>query len=904
MPQLCTSHVLSGRPSLLALLAGSCLATASLAGPPTFTLTGAAPGDLSNFFRAVNFDGSMIVGYGTPGVGFDGRATFWNFGSGLPPFSLGLAPGATFSDPDHITGDGLIVFGRGDTGTWVFSNPGPIAPLAGGTLTDISRDGTRKLWNGFFAPARQVSVGPITPLPNVSPFLPETVGVAISPDGDQVVGYGRNVIPGGGYGDPDIVQEVAAVWTAATNSWTQLGGLAGEKSRAVRISEDGSVIVGESDANTPSFSLVTRVWIKVGAGPLVDLTSLVSEELEGRVLDMSDDGSKVLMTVGGVEYLWDAVNGAQNVRDVLFSLNHLPINLTTLSFHALSGNGRYVAGQAVTGFSDLTAFTAPIVDSCPVPSNGLPDAVEVLLKSGDPVPGLSGPVVSDIQNASIGEGGTVSLQVFAGGDPILLSGVPGFSLAPVCTIGGAAPVAGETFMSVGSGNAKFNENAGFRAQLSPSATVGIFNGSPSGGVSLFARSGDPVPTLTSTYTFSPFGGPLFNNVGETAFFSGISSGGFLFFAGTPSSVAPVFINAATRAEYPSGAGFTDPVLIGFNDKGQILLKERVLHPSVPTEADEVLMVRVIDSPASWIRVAEGRQAPGRAPGVAFGSIDAGNTTFDRNGRVAFVNTPTDGIEGLFAESDFGLGSLLKVGEELPGIAGSTVQGFDTLTMDDRRGVVASVFYSDAFGSQMAAWACNTAGYGVRVLAKSGDPAPDVVPCGVIDAVFVEGANRNQQTLLQVRLTGNSYSFSDEVLYLHDRVRGLVKLVQTQTPFEVAPGDARIVNRFRPLTTSTGSLSDGRENWLDHAGNALTILEFTDGTEAVVRFRVKPTAFPCPADFNGDGLVDDSDFVIFAGAYNDLVVPPADGVCDVNADGVVDDVDFTLFAPAYDELLCP
>lgn len=905
MSQLHARTVLSGRPSLLALAAGSCLAAASLAGPPTFTLTRAASGDLSNFFRAVNFDGSMIVGYGTSGIGFNGRATFWSFDSGSLPFSLGLAPGATFSDPDHITGEGLIVFGRGDTGTWVYSNPGPIAPLAGGTLTDISRDGTRKLWNGSVGPARQVNAGPITPLPNVSPFLPETVGVAISPDGDQVVGYGRNVIPGGGYGDPDIVQEVAAVWTAATDSWTQLGGLAGEKSRAIRISEDGSVIVGESDANTPSFSLVTRVWIKTGSGPLVDLTSLVSEELEGRLLDMSDDGSVVLMTVGGVEYLWDAANGARNVRDVLSSLNHLPINLPTISFRALSGNGRYVAGQTVIGFSDVIAFTAPIVDACTVPSNGLPDAVDVLLKSGDAVPGLPGPAIGTISSASIGEGGTLAAQVVAGGAPVLLSGVPGFSLAPVCTIGGAAPVVGETFGSVGSGNAKFSESAGFTAQLNPSFTTGIFTASPSGGAALLARSGDTVPSFAATYTFSPFGGPLFNNVGEAAFFSGISTGGFLFFAGGPGAVAPVFINPATRAEYPSGAGFTEPVLMGFNDKGQILLKERVSHASVPADADEVLMVRIPESAASWIRVAEGRQAPGRAPGVVYGSIDSGaRTTFDRNGKIAFVNRPSDGIDGLFAESDFGISQLLKVGEELPGVPGSTVELIDSLALDDRRGVVASVYYSDAFGSQMAAWASNTAGYGARVLAKTGDPAPDVVPCGVIDAVFVRAANRHQQALLHVRLGGNAYGFTDNVLYLHDRVRGLVKLVQTNTPFEVAPGDVRTVNRFRPFVAEAASISEGRANWMDHAGNAMTILEFTDGTQAVVRFLVKPTAFSCPSDFNGDGLVDDFDFQIFAGAYNDLVVPPADGVCDVNADGLVDDVDFTLFVAAYDDLICP
>ncbi len=57
---------------------------------------------------------------------------------------------------------------------------------------------------------------------------------------------------------------------------------------------------------------------------------------------------------------------------------------------------------------------------------------------------------------------------------------------------------------------------------------------------------------------------------------------------------------------------------------------------------------------------------------------------------------------------------------------------------------------------------------------------------------------------------------------------------------------------------------------------------------------------CPADLNGDGAVDDSDFVIFATAYNNLT----DLVGDLNADLLTDDSDFVIFASAYDALLCP
>lgn len=65
---------------------------------------------------------------------------------------------------------------------------------------------------------------------------------------------------------------------------------------------------------------------------------------------------------------------------------------------------------------------------------------------------------------------------------------------------------------------------------------------------------------------------------------------------------------------------------------------------------------------------------------------------------------------------------------------------------------------------------------------------------------------------------------------------------------------------------------------------------------------------CPGDLNADGYVDDTDFTIFAAAYNtlDCADPAMLPGCpaDLNSDGVVDDTDFTVFAPAYDALLCP
>ncbi|MBY0111957.1 MAG: hypothetical protein K2Y21_03985 [Phycisphaerales bacterium] len=65
---------------------------------------------------------------------------------------------------------------------------------------------------------------------------------------------------------------------------------------------------------------------------------------------------------------------------------------------------------------------------------------------------------------------------------------------------------------------------------------------------------------------------------------------------------------------------------------------------------------------------------------------------------------------------------------------------------------------------------------------------------------------------------------------------------------------------------------------------------------------------CPADFNDDGFVDDTDFVIFASAYDILEcsspLMPLDCPSDLNDDTLVDDSDFVIFVAAYNELLCP
>jgi len=87
--------------------------------------------------------------------------------------------------------------------------------------------------------------------------------------------------------------------------------------------------------------------------------------------------------------------------------------------------------------------------------------------------------------------------------------------------------------------------------------------------------------------------------------------------------------------------------------------------------------------------------------------------------------------------------------------------------------------------------------------------------------------------------------------------------------------------------------------------ALYYLGYSYNTPTSTLRRIRK--LPCPADLNGDGRVDDGDFIVFAIAYNvlDCFDPamPIDCPADFNSDAFVDDADFVTFLAAYNDLLC-
>ncbi|MBX3388226.1 MAG: hypothetical protein KF691_02080 [Phycisphaeraceae bacterium] len=106
-------------------------------------------------------------------------------------------------------------------------------------------------------------------------------------------------------------------------------------------------------------------------------------------------------------------------------------------------------------------------------------------------------------------------------------------------------------------------------------------------------------------------------------------------------------------------------------------------------------------------------------------------------------------------------------------------------------------------------------------------------------------------------------------------------------------------------TSSGVIPIGTRQVLIQVRMTRTAGTYNDGYADDLSFTLGAA---CPCDLNGDGLVEDSDFTLFVGAYNilDCADPsmPAGCPADFNHDGLVDDTDFTVFVGAYNALLCP
>ncbi|MBX3381714.1 MAG: hypothetical protein KF805_16600 [Phycisphaeraceae bacterium] len=161
--------------------------------------------------------------------------------------------------------------------------------------------------------------------------------------------------------------------------------------------------------------------------------------------------------------------------------------------------------------------------------------------------------------------------------------------------------------------------------------------------------------------------------------------------------------------------------------------------------------------------------------------------------------------------------------------------------------------------------------------------------------LTEAANYSIANLSRTLVSGNSTSF---VPVTFQAITGAITTTGSNTG-KLAPGTYRV--KF--------GAAAGRDNVFSFSVVSEWYNQFTPTgcANTVLDWKLTLTK-PCTGDLNGDGVVDDADFSLFAAAYNilgcGLPGMPAGCPADFNHDSVVDDADFVLFVPAYNALICP
>ena len=256
----------------------------------------------------------------------------------------------------------------------------------------------------------------------------------------------------------------------------------------------------------------------------------------------------------------------------------------------------------------------------------------------------------------------------------------------------------------------------------------------------------------------------------------------------------------------SSLGGTD---LGFNGAGQTAFKGRLTGPGVDITNDGGIWSEGSGSLALVAR--EGDAAPGTEPGVVFREFQ--NVRLNAAGQTALWGTLTG-----------------------PGVDDTNDTGI----------------WSEGSGS-------------LSLVARAGDPAPGTEP-GVVYSgsfTFPLPLNGAGQTAFHSNLTGAGVDATNDRGIWVTNLDGVPTLIAREGDlFDV--NDDPFVDDLRTIS-GTGFASDsggedGRRTGFNDAGQLALGLSFTDGSAGV--FIADTIATPIAGDFNGDGIVSGTDFLIW------------------------------------------
>ncbi|MFQ5500680.1 MAG: HYR domain-containing protein, partial [Phycisphaerae bacterium] len=348
-------------------------------------------GNFNSRANGVSADGGVVVGRGWSSTGFE--AFLWTEAGGM--IGLGDLPGgALISSAIRVSADGSAVVGLGESSLggeafcWTAANGiFGLGDLPGGVDSSIafaaSADGLVVVGNSASASGsneafRWTETGGMVGLGDLPGGIFKSAAHDVSADGSVVVGRGNSSMGEEAY------------------RWTQSDGMVGlgflttvsPFSQANAVTPDGLIVVGESHSDLVISGNEAFRWTSETG--MVGLGSLPAAS-NNRALAVSVNGVVIVgestFSTGTQAFIWDVTLGIRNLQDVM--VNDFGLNLTgwtLLSATGISDDGQTIVGVGINPSGDNEAWIAflPLPDA---DGDGIPDNIDVCQSTpiGEPI---------------------------------------------------------------------------------------------------------------------------------------------------------------------------------------------------------------------------------------------------------------------------------------------------------------------------------------------------------------------------------------------------------------------------------------------------------------------------------------------------------------------------------------